>query len=172
MLARLETQSYLRYLQQYDCRDHRNDEYYHCHDQPSKPVFLVSRMLSCLKLLISCGSLCVPSDLLLLSGFPAFRHVLPLFYMGCGVLHMEGSLQTPPYARPAYVIAGSEDFTRNRYENIAPCGRAFKHQLVYQGPARCAVARYRPRLILFPFIVRHSVSRMPNTPQPYRTPAE
>jgi hypothetical protein len=65
------------YLQQHDCRNHRNDEYYHCHDQPSTPVFLVSRLLSCLSFLISCSSLCIPSVLLLLSGFPALRHVLP-----------------------------------------------------------------------------------------------
>src|SRR5918992_874756 len=62
--------THFRYLQQHDRRNHRNDEHYHCHGQPDTPVFLVSRMLSCLKFLISCGSLCVPSDLLLLSGFP------------------------------------------------------------------------------------------------------
>jgi len=34
--------------------------------------------------------------------------------------------------------------------NIAPFGRAFKAQLLYRGPARCDMARYRPRLILSP----------------------
>ena len=75
------------YLQQHNYRNHRNDEYYHCHGQPSTPVFLVSRMLSCLKFLISCRSLCVPSDLLLLSGFLTLRHVLPLFPVRCRSLH-------------------------------------------------------------------------------------
>ena len=98
------------YLQQHDCRNHRNDEYYHCHDQPSTPIFLVSRMLSCLKFVISCSSLYVPSVLLLLSGFLTLRHVLPLFPMRL-VACIIGALQTTPYARPAYVIAGSENFT-------------------------------------------------------------
>ena len=65
-------------LPQHDRRNDRNDEHDHGHDQPGTPVFLVSRALSCLEFLISCGALCVPSGLLLLSGFLTLRHVLPL----------------------------------------------------------------------------------------------
>ena len=33
--------------------------------------------------------------------------------------------------------------------DIAPCGRTLKHQLLYQGPDRCALDSYVPRLITF-----------------------
>jgi len=91
----LRPQCHFRYLQQHDHCHHRNDEHDHCHGQPDAPVFLASGMLSCLKFLISCGSLCVPSDLLLLSGFPALRHVLPLFPVRCDALHNEGLCKPP-----------------------------------------------------------------------------
>ena len=85
-----------RYLQQHDRHNHRNDEHYHCHSQPDAPVFLVSHTLACLKFLISCASLGVPSDLLLLSGFLTLCHVLSPFPVRCGALHHEGALQPPP----------------------------------------------------------------------------
>ena len=39
---------------------------------------------------------------------------------------------------------------RGRPIKIAPFGRAFKHQSLYQGPDRCALDRYRPRLMTTP----------------------
>jgi hypothetical protein len=64
-------------LQQNDRSNHRNDDDYHCHDQPGAPVLPVSRVLSCLEFLIPGGALCGPSGLLLLSGFLRLCHVLP-----------------------------------------------------------------------------------------------
>jgi hypothetical protein len=34
-----------------------------------------------------------------------------------------------------------------RLRHIAPCGRTLQHQPLYQGPARCALDAYVPRLI-------------------------
>ena len=90
----LQVDPAIRYLQQNDRSYHRNDDHYHCHGQQS-PVFLASRVLSCLKFLIPCGPLCGPSCLLLLSGFLGLPHVLPLSPVPCGALHKWGVCTNP-----------------------------------------------------------------------------
>jgi hypothetical protein len=86
----------IRALQQDDHGNHGHDEHDRSQGHPGAPVFLLSRVLSCTRFLIPCGSLCGPSGLLLLSGFLRLRHVRPLFSARWSALHHWGERHKPP----------------------------------------------------------------------------
>jgi hypothetical protein len=50
------------------------------------------------------------------------------------------------HASPA-TLPELDKFLSTFHLNISPFGRAFKRQLLYQGPDRCALDSYLPRLI-------------------------
>ena len=107
----------MRYLPQNDRSYHHNDDHYHCNDQPGSPVFLASRVLSCLKCLIPCASLCGPSCLLLLSGFLRLCHFLLLFPVRCGALQNGGAILSYRYM-PILRSSGSMEIRMNSYHYL------------------------------------------------------